>query len=123
MNQRGFVIYALLGALALAGAAGAWAWVQGKRLEAAKASLEACQSRYAEALEAIRRQNEAVEAFKKSSQEAQDRATAALAAARQAQAGSLKERERLKALLGQKPPAGPCPAGSAVSEIRQGLTR
>jgi uncharacterized protein HemX len=120
MRQRGFIAYALLGMLAVTVGAGAWAWLQGKRLEAAQAELSVCRIHYEDALGLIQQQNEAVQGLKKAATEAQERARKAEASAKEANKGLTKERERLAA-LGKKPPPGPCPAGQAVKRVREGL--
>ena len=126
MTQRGFLLagpvllYSAIAAGALIVGLSVALKVQSARLDAVKASLEACQTRYGEALEAIRRQNEAVKELEKASKQATERARQAQASAKAANQGLAKERERL-ATVSKTPPIGPCPAGQAVQELRKGL--
>ena len=126
MTQRGFLLagpvllYSAIAAGALIVGLSVALKVQSARLDAAKANLEACETRYGEALEIIRKQNEGVKALKDASEQAHRRAQAAQERAKAAQQGSMKERERL-ALLAKKPATGPCQAGEAVKRVREGL--
>lgn len=94
--------------------------VQSARLGAAKASLEACETRYKDALTLIERQNEGVKALKDASDKARRLATEAQASAKVANQGLAKERERLAA-ASKVVPLGPCPAGEGVRIVREGL--
>lgn len=118
-TMRGFVSLPLAGglvALAVILGLSLALKVQSARLNAKAAELEACATRYAEALQSIARQNEAVAALEKEAQERAKRAAAALAKAREGQ-GSLKaEIERLKGAIGK---GATCQ--EAVSSVRKGL--
>jgi ABC-type nitrate/sulfonate/bicarbonate transport system substrate-binding protein len=94
--------------------------VQSARLDAAKAHLEACETRYGEALEAIRKQNEAVKELEKASKEATERALKAKEKAEKEIARMKPERDRLAELV-KKGFKGQCPAGEAVKKIREGF--
>lgn len=90
--------------------------VQGARLDAKAAELEACQSRYAEALQSIAKQNEAVKQLQDDAQKRTRIAAAALAKAREGQ-GSLKaEIERLRGAIGSGKTCS-----EAVEAVRKGL--
>lgn len=90
--------------------------VQGARLDAKAAELEACTTRYAETLKLVEKQNEAVKTLEKEAQERAKRAAAALAKAREGQ-GSLKaEIDRLRGAIGSGKTCS-----EAVEAVRKGL--
>lgn len=118
-NQRGFVslpVAAGLVALAVILALSLALRVQGARLDAKAAELEACTTRYAEALQSIARQNEAVKTLEKEAQERAKRAAAALAKAREGQTTLKADIERLRGAIGK---GATCQ--EAVSSVRKGL--
>ncbi len=118
-RQRGFLPltgYAALAALVVIGGLVVAVKVQSSRLDAAKAELEACATRYETALASIKRQNEAVDALSEASQKRQKQAAAALAKARQGQGSLEAEIARLRSL---KP--ADCAAG--VAAVREGLRK
>lgn len=117
-SQRGFMLYGLIGAVAVAGALGVALMVQNARLDSAKAKLETCQAAYASALESIKKQNKAVSDLQDATKTAQNRARIASQEAAKAKVASKSEIERLSAL---KPKSGACPAGQAVADVRKGL--
>lgn len=92
--------------------------VQSARLDAKAAELEACQSRYAEALKSIEKQNSAVKQLQDDAQKRARNAAAALAKAREGQ-GSLKaEIERLRGAIGSGKTCS-----EAVEAVRRGLAK
>ena len=114
--QRGFMMYAALGAVLVIAALGIALKVQTARLNSAKADLEACTTRYGEALRQIDRQNAGVKKVEESAKKAARNAAAALEKARAAQASSEAERKRLEGL---KSNSGNCQ--DALKEVRKGL--
>lgn len=118
-TMRGFVSLPLAGglvALAVIVALSLALRVQGARLDAKVAELEACQTRYAEALQSIAKQNAAVKQLQDEARKRARIAAAALAKAREGQ-GSLKaEIERLRGAIGK---GATCQ--EAVSSVRKGL--
>lgn len=120
-SQRGFMLYAAIGAAAVIGALGVALMIQGARLDSAKAKLQTCQTAYETALESIKRQNEAVQAHAEAVKKATERARIASAAAAKAKVATASERKRIAALIASGSPKGDCPAGKAVAEARKGL--
>ncbi len=88
--------------------------VQTSRLSAAKADLQACETRYGEALASIDRQNKAVESLAKAAAERQKQAKAALAAAGKGNVGKDAEIARLRGLNAKS-------CAAAVEGVKQGL--
>ena len=121
MKQRGFSTTLIAGAVALL-VIGGLLVVQTKRLETAKVELSDCKTKYKQALASIQHQNEAVEALARAGAQATARSEVALKAANASLRASQSERDRLKGLA-KKPATGLCPAGQAVSEVRQGLAK
>ena len=122
-SQRGFMIYGLIGAVAVAGALGVALMVQNARLDGAKAKLETCQAAYEQTLELVKKQNQAVKAHQEATKKATERARIASEKAAKAKVASQSEIKRLESLASQPAPKGDCPAGLAVQEIRKGLKR
>ena len=90
--------------------------VQSARLDAAKADLEACTTRYAETLKSVEKANSAVKDLQKESEERAKKAAAALAKARAAQGSLEAEMARLRA-------SKPADCAGAVAAVREGLAR
>lgn len=111
-------LWAITGALAVAG--GVATYVQGVRLDAAKAELAVCSAAYNQALASIAKQNKGVKYLQEASQKAQERAKAALLEARRGADTSKAEVARLKAELGKKTVTG-CSAAEGVKVVRDGL--
>jgi len=86
-----------------------------------KAALADCETREKALLALIAKQNAAIQELETKAKQAQARATAALARADKAATATLVERERLEALILAGNAPGECPAGQAVSQVRQGL--
>ena len=112
------MLYAAIGAVAVAGALGVALMVQNARLDSAKAKLETCQAAYEQTLELVKKQNKAVSDLQEATKNAQNRARLASDAAAKARVANKSEIERLSAL---KPKLGACPAGQAVADVRKGL--
>lgn len=123
MNSRGFVatpmLYGLIALGAVAAGLALALYINGLKLDRARADLAACRERVTTLNDQITRQNEAVKSLENEAQERQKRAQAELETARKGQAKTKSEIERLKRTL--KPISSTCPAGDAVSEIRKGL--
>lgn len=90
--------------------------VQGARLEAAQADLEACTTRYAETLRLVEKQNKAVSDLEKEAKERARKAAAALAKAREGQGSLQAEIARLRGAIGK---GATC--SEAVDAVRKGL--
>lgn len=118
-KQRGFTLYAIFGLLIVVGLMGVALKVQSSRLESAKADLHVCETRYAETLKLVRKQNEAVETLKKDADKRAKDAAAALAKARTD--GKAKEAEisRLSAFKANPQVASSCVKG--VEAVRSQL--
>lgn len=135
MNQRGFVmspllwqlVYYAIGALAVVGAItyvyqlvdNSWATdagiAEGRKLAEAELGppLAACNA-------SLKAQNEAVAAMAAAGKARQARAMAEAARASEAAQSARSEAERLREAA-KTAPAGSCPAGEAVNEVRRGL--
>jgi predicted nucleic acid-binding Zn-ribbon protein len=113
-SQRGFMLYGLVGAVAVAGALGIALMVQNARLDSAAAKLEACHAKYAETLKSVEKANKAVADLEKEAAKRAKSAAAALAKARQGADSLESEIKRLKA-------AKPADCAAAVTEVRKGL--
>lgn len=118
-DSRGFVSLPLAGAL-LAGAVILGLMlalkVQGARLAAAQADLEACTTRYKETLILVDKQNKAVNALEDEAKKRAKTAAAALAKAREGQSTLKAEISRLRAATGSGKTCA-----EAVAEVRKGL--
>ena len=122
-NQRGFMLYGLVGAVAVAAGLGIALVVQNARLDAAHAELAGCKSAYETALASIEKQNQAVKDHQEATKKATERARIASEKAAKARVANKSEIERLEALAKNPAPKGDCPAGQAVQEVRKGLKR
>ena len=105
--------------VALLIATAGYAKIQGERLETAQAERDALKAQVSSCLASVERQNQAVKSLQDASREAGERAQKLLDEVRRAGRASKGEIERLK---GVKPAGTSCPAGEAVSKVRQGLT-
>lgn len=110
-KQAGFTLYAIFGLLIVVGLMGVALKVQSSRLESAKADLHVCETRYAETLKLVAKQNQAVENLKKDADKRAAVAAAALAKARTD--GKAKEAEisRLSAFKANPVVASSCAKG------------
>lgn len=120
-KQGGFVTLPLMGWLAVAAGAAILALsvalkVQSSRLDAAKADLEACATRYETALASIRKQNEAVTALSEASAKRQKQAAIALKQAREGQGKADAEIARLKGLADKG-----LSCSGAVQQVKRGM--
>ena len=118
-NQRGFLSIPIVAALAAGAvilALGLALKVQGARLDAKEAELEACTTRYAETLKLVDIQNKAVESLESEAKKRATIAAAALAKAREGRDSLNAEIARLRAATGS---GRTC--AEAVSEVRKGL--
>lgn len=117
--NKGFLSLPLAGALAagavILGLALALK-VQGARLDAAQADLEACTTRYKETLMLVDKQNKAVAQLETESQKRARNAAAALAKAREGMGSLRSEISRLQAATGSGKTCA-----EAVAEVRKGL--
>lgn len=117
--NKGFLSLPLAGALAagavILGLALALK-VQGARLDAAQADLEACTTRYKETLMLVDKQNKAVAQLETESQKRARNAAAALAKARQGQGSLSAEIARLKGIN-----AGLLDCSGAVEQVKRGM--
>ena len=120
-NQRGFMLYGILGLAAVAAGLGIALVVQNARLDAAHAELAGCKSAYEQTLELVKKQNQAVKAHQEATKKATERARIASEKAAKDKVASQSEIKRLAALGSQPAPKGDCPAGLAVQEVRRGL--
>lgn len=120
-SQRGFLPptgYIGLAALAVILALGLALKVQGARLDASKAELEACAARYAETLKLVEKQNKAVDALQADSQKRQKQAAIALKQAKAGQGSLNAEILRLRAIN-----ADTLDCSGAVQQVKQGLSK
>jgi len=122
-NCRGFVSLGATGYLAIAAGAGILALgiavkVQTARLDAAQQKALALEQQVAQWTAAAKACSDSVENAAKAAQDAQKRASAALAVARTGKEASEAEIARLR---GSKPVSAECPAGQAASKIREVL--
>ena len=119
--MKGFFSPILIGAIAagvvIAGL-GLALKVQSARLDSTKADLEACSTRYQSALDSISKQNAAIDSLLAKAEKKRKDSEQALAVARKGQGKAQAEIARLKSL---KPSGTSCPAGDAVSKVREGL--
>ena len=122
-NQRGFMLYGLVGAVAVAAGLGIALVVQNARLDAAHAELAGCKSAYEQTLKLVEKQNQAVKAHQEATKKATERARIASEKAAKDKAASESEIKRLESLIAKGAPEGDCPAGQAVQEVRKGLKR
>lgn len=119
MAVRGFISLPLAGAVAAGAvilALGLALKVQGARLDAKEAELEACTTRYAETLKLVEKQNKAVESLESEAKKRARNAAAALAKAREGRDSLNAEIARLRAATGSGKSCA-----EAVGEVRRGL--
>ena len=125
MRQRGFIPLGLLGygllALGILGTlAGIGYSIRKAGADAVRAELEpkiaACQT-------AVEAQNQAIAATKAEGDRRIAAAAKGAAQARRDAQGAISEAERLRTITRTPAPAGSCPAGSAVAEVRKGFRK
>ena len=108
------MIYVLIAAGVIAAAGGLFGAWEHHSVQTAEAKLGECSA-------TLKQQNDAITATKAEGDKRVAEATKGIARAAQATQAARTEAERLRVLQGQPTPAGACPAGKAVAEIRKGL--
>lgn len=105
-------VYLVVGALVLG--LGAWGKYEQTRADGAEAQVQALGAK-------IEQQNQAVEQTKADGDRRVAEAQKGLKIASATAQGYRSEAQRLRSMVGQPTPAGNCPAGLAVAELRKGL--